>query len=206
MSDFVLEAQLREKTGRNESRRLRRAGRVPAILYGADKPELPISLDARAIVKCLADEHFYTSLIELNIQGSRGKNTALLKDVQWDPVHDTPIHLDFQRVSSSDIVHVEVPVHAVHYEKCPGIVAGGVLEIIRHSLSVTCRADHIPEAIEVDCSSLKIGDAVHIEDITLPEGVEVPHDVNFTVITIAAPTKEIESAAEAAEEGGEAGE
>jgi len=189
MSDYVLEAELRDKTGKGEARRLRRAGRVPAVIYGGNKPELPISLDYLSLSKLLDEEHFHTSIIEIKVKGSRGKNQGLLKDVQWHPITDDATHLDFQRVSSSDVVHMEVPVHAVNFEKCPGVVKGGSIEMTRHALEVTCRADAIPESIEVDCGDLEVGDSVHVEDIKLPDGVEVQHDVNFTVLTLAPPTK-----------------
>jgi len=205
MADYVLDAVLREETGKGAARRLRRTGNVPAVLYGGNKPELPIAVNALALSKLLNDEGFYTSMLELKIKGSRGKHTALLKDVQWHPLRDEAVHLDFQRVSSSDSVHIEVPVHPVNHEKCPAAVAGGVLSLIRHSLEVTCRADSIPDTIEVDCAGLEIGDSVHIEDIPLPDGAEVPHEVNFTVLTFVAPTKAVETAAGAAEEGEAAG-
>jgi len=198
MADYIIEAELREKTGRSEARRLRRAGKLPAIIYGGGKPDLPIALDYLDIARKLEEEHFHTTMIEVNVKGVRGKNTVLLKDVQWDPVRDTAAHLDFYRVSSSDSVTVEVPLVPINAEKCPGVVQGGLVSIVRHSLEVTCRADAIPEHIEVDCSNLNIGDTVHIEDIPLPEGVEVHHDVNFTVLNLSAPTK-AEPAPEAAE-------
>ncbi len=196
---FVLEAELRERTGKAEARRLRRQGRVPAIIYGGDKPDLPISLEFFDITKKLDDERFHTSMIEIKVKGKRGKQTALLKAAQYDPVKDMVTHLDFQRVSAAETVQIEVPVHPINHEKCPGVVAGGLLEVVRHVLDVECRADSIPEAIEVDCSSLDLGDSVHIDDIALPDGVTVPHDVNFTVITIATPSA-LKGGAEAVEE------
>jgi len=204
MGDFILEAELREKTGRGESRRLRRTGKLPAVIYGGGKPELPIVLDALNMSKLVNNEAFHSSIIKINVGGSRGINSGLVKDIQWDPVHDTPLHIDFHRVSSSDTVHMEVPMRAINSEKCPGVVRGGLVEVIRHTLEVTCRADSIPEGIEVNCADLDIGDSVHVENIELPEGVEVLHDVNFTILTIAAPTK-LEEAVEAAviEEAGE---
>lgn len=208
MTDFVLEADLREKTGKAETRRLRRAGKLPAIIYGGGKDDLPIILDYNSTSKLLNDERFFTSMIEVKVKGSRGKNTVLLKAAQWDPLYDTAKHLDFFRVSSSDSVTVEVPVVAIDHEKCPGIVEGGLLDMVRHTLEVTCRADSIPEHIEIDCSTLEIGDNIHIDDITLPEGAVVAHDVNFTVINLAAPKKaeEVVETEGAAEEAGDAGE
>jgi len=190
MSDFVLEAELREETGRSAARRLRRAGKLPAVIYGGDKPELAITLDKLSTDKLLDIEAFHTSMVDIKVKGARGKNTGLVKDIQWHPVRDEAIHIDFHRVSSSDIVQVEVPINAVNFEKCPGDIRGGLLEVIRHTLEVSCRADSIPDAIEVDCADLDIGDSVHVGDLRLQDGVEVSHDVNFTVLSLAAPRVE----------------
>ncbi|HCS12742.1 MAG: 50S ribosomal protein L25 [Zetaproteobacteria bacterium CG06_land_8_20_14_3_00_59_53] len=190
MTDFVIEAELRETTGRGEARRIRRAGLMPAVIYGGDKPELAITLNAMSTAKLLDKEAFYTSIVEINVKGSRGSNKALVKDVQWHPVRDEAIHIDFFRVSSSDQVHMEVPVHVTHADTCVGVKKGGLVEIIRHTLELTCRADSIPEHIDIDISALDIGESLHIEDVTLPDGVTAQHEVNFTVLTIAAPKVE----------------
>lgn len=187
MTDFIVEAELREETGRAATRRLRRAGMMPGIIYGGDKPDLAITMDYNTVSKQLNEEAFHTSLLEVKVKGSRGKNTVLLKDSQWDPLMDTPTHLDFMRVSAKDTITMDIPVVAINFEKCPGVSEGGMVSIIRHTLEVTCRADAIPEHIEIDCSELEMGATVHIEDVTLPEGSEVHHDVNFTVLNIAAP-------------------
>ncbi|MDQ6971091.1 MAG: 50S ribosomal protein L25/general stress protein Ctc [Mariprofundaceae bacterium] len=210
MSDFVLEAELREKTGRGEARRLRRDGKLLAVIYGGDKPELAITLNAMDTAKLLNQEAFYTSIVEVKVKGSRGSNKGLVKDVQWHPVRDQAMHIDFHRVSSSDVVQIEVPINPINFEKCPGIVKGGIMETIRHALEVTCRADSIPEAIDVDCAALDVGDSVHVEDLPLPDGVEAQHDVNFTILAIAAPkveevASEDEAEAETAEDAAEAG-
>jgi len=186
MTDLIVEAELRETTGKGDARRMRRAGLLPGIIYGGGKPDVPLTINANTIGKLLNEEAFYTSMLEVKVKGKRGKNTVLLKDVQWDPLMDTALHLDFMRVSSADSVTVEVPVIAINFEKCPGDVAGGLLDLIRHVLEVTCRADSIPDSIEVDCSNLDIGDTVHIEDVTLPEGAEVQHEANFTVLNVSA--------------------
>ena len=203
MTDFVIEAELREKTGRGEARRMRRAGQMPAVIYGGDKPELAITLDTMSTAKLLDQEGFYSSIVDIKVKGSRGANKALVKDVQWHPVRDEAIHIDFFRVSSSDQVHMEVPVHVINADTCPGVKKGGLVEIIRHALEVTCRADSIPEHIDVDCGTLEIGDSIHVEDVTLPDGVSAQHEVNFTMLTIAAPkvekADEEEEEAEAAE-------
>ncbi|MBF0282256.1 MAG: 50S ribosomal protein L25/general stress protein Ctc [Zetaproteobacteria bacterium] len=186
MADYTINATLREKTGKGENRRMRRAGMIPAIIYGGEKADLPIILNQNAINKLLDQEHFFTTMIDINIEGKSGSETVILKDSQWCPMYDTATHLDFLRVNASDSVHLEVPVVAINSEKAPGIVAGGMIDLIRHTLEVTCRADSIPEHIEIDCSTLNIGDTVHIDDITLPDGVEVHHEVNFTILNLAA--------------------
>ncbi len=201
---FTIEAELREETGRGAARRLRRAGKVPAIIYGGDKPDLPITLDDIAMRKPLEDAAFYTSLLKIKIKGKRAAETVLLKDAQWHPVREHIMHLDFHRVSAGDTVTVEVPVHPLHHEKCPGVVQGGRLDLVRHVLEITCRANAIPDAIEVECGSLELGDTIHVDDLTLPEGVEVPHEVNFTVLNLAAPKGAAEAGTEESEEGGEA--
>ena len=190
MSDFIIEADLREKTGRGEARRMRRAGLMPAVIYGGDKPELAITLDTMSTGKRLDNEAVYSSIVEIKVKGSRGANKALVKDVQWHPVRDEAIHIDFFRVSSSDQVQMEVPVHIINADTCVGVKMGGLVEVIRHALEVTCRADSIPDNIEVDIEALEIGDSIHIEELPLPDGVSVQHDVNFTVLTIAAPKVE----------------
>ena len=199
MSDFVFDVELRETTGKGDARRMRRAGLLPGIIYGGDKPDVPVTLNANSTGKLLNQEAFYTSMLTINVSGKRGTETVLLKDVQWDPIMDTAMHLDFLRVSSSDSVHVEVHVEPINFEKCPGIAEGGLLDVVRHSLEVTCRADSIPESIQVDCSALQMGDTVHIEDIALPEGVEVQHEVNFTVLNIATPKGTVAESDEAEE-------
>ena len=203
-SGFTIDAELREGTGRSFARGLRRAGKVPAIIYGGDKPDLPITLDDIAMRKPLADAAFYTSLLKIKIKGKRAAETALLKDAQWHPVKEHIMHLDFHRVSASDTVTVEVPVHPLNHEKCPGVVQGGRLDLVRHVLEVTCLANAIPDAIEVECGSLELGDTIHIDDLTLPEGAEVPHEVNFTVLNLAAPKGASDDDGEETEEGEEA--
>jgi len=187
MSDYIIEAELREETGRSATRRLRRTGKLPGIIYGGDKPDLAITMDYNTVSKLLNEEQFHTSMLEVKVKGSRGKNNVLLKDSQWDPVMDTATHLDFFRVLGKDTITMDVPVIAINTEKAPGVVKGGLIDVIRHSLEITCRADSIPDQIEVDCATMEVGDTVHIEDIALPEGAEVLHEVNFTVLNLSAP-------------------
>ncbi|MDQ6951843.1 MAG: 50S ribosomal protein L25/general stress protein Ctc [Mariprofundales bacterium] len=203
-SSFKIDAVLREHTGKSAARRLRHAGKVPAVIYGADKPDLPIVLDDIAMRKPLDNEAFYTSLISIDVQGKRGIETVLLKDAQWHPVRDVVMHLDFFRVSADDVVSVEVPLHPLGGDKCPGVVQGGHLDLIRHTLEVTCKADMIPDSIMVDCSALELGSTIHVQDLTLPEGVEPAHEGNFTILNLSAPKGVVEEDEEGAETADEA--
>ena len=196
MSELIIDAELRETTGKANARRMRRAGQLPGIIYGGGKPDLAITLDANATGKFLNIEEFHTSMLEVKVKGKRGKNSVLLKDVQWDSITDNPMHLDFFRVSSSDIVTMDIPVDAINSDSCPGITQGGMLSLVRHTLEVSSRADAIPDTIVVDCAGLEIGDTIHIEDITLPEGCEVHHEANFTVLAIVAPKTHSDDAEE----------
>ncbi|MDQ6975413.1 MAG: 50S ribosomal protein L25/general stress protein Ctc [Mariprofundaceae bacterium] len=185
MSDSILlNAKLREKTGRNASRRLRLAGYLPAVIYGGGKPELPVTLNANDTGKALNVEQFHTTILTIAIADKKDEEHVLLKEVQWDPIKDTPIHLDFFRVKGSDTVEIEIPVLAINFEKAPGVIEGGKIDMIRHVLQVSCRADAIPEHVKIDCSQLNLGDTVHVEDVTLPEGVTAPHEVNFTILNL----------------------
>jgi len=189
MSNFKLNAELRSGTGKGDSRRIRRAGKIPAIIYGGNKPDLPIVVEFFTIDKLLNDEHFHTGLIDIDVAG-HGKETAVFKAGQWHPVKDSIHHLDFLRVSATDTIHMSIPVHALNAERNTAIKGGGVLEIERHTIEVTCRADHIPEAINIDIATLKFGESVYINDVTLPEGVSVYHQHdNFVVLHIVAPKK-----------------
>ncbi len=205
MTDYVLEAELREDLGKAHTRRLRRAGKLPGIIYGGDKPDLPITLDYNETTKImLRDEAFYTSMLEVKVKGKRGKNTVLLKDTQWDSIYDTPMHLDFFRVDGSDSVTVSVPINPINVDDCPGVKEGGKLSVIRHELEITCRADAIPDHVEIDCAAFELDQTVHIDDINLPDGMEVVHDVNFTILSIATPKRAAEpEETESTEEAGE---
>lgn len=204
MADLSLEALMREETGRSATRRLRKAGRTPAIVYGGGKSDLPITLNSIEITNALNKEAFHTSMLEINVDGVKETQTVLLKETQWDPVTDIATHLDFFRVLADDIVHVEVPVVAINHEDCPGVVKGGMLDLIRHVLEVSCRADAIPERVEIDCSKLEVGDTVHVDDIELPDGVTIQHEVNFTVLNLSMVKVAAVAAAEESDDTAEA--
>ncbi len=194
----TMPAKTRERAGKGPARAARRAGLVPGVIYGAKKDPTMITLDPRDLIRGLRTGGFMATVYELDVAGR--KERVLPRDVQFDPVTDRPLHVDFLRVSSATLVTVDVPVHFLNEEESPGLKRGGLLNIVRHEIEMHCRADAIPSHIEVDLTGLDIGDSVHISMITLPAGVEPTiTDRDFTVATIAAPTVVQEEEAEAAE-------
>jgi large subunit ribosomal protein L25 len=194
---ITLEAQPRDRAGKGAARAVRRAGRIPAVLYGDKKDPLTISLDPKAFVRELNRPGYFSHLVDLRLDGDTHR--ALPRDVQFHPVTDEPLHVDFLRVTASTRTHVAVPVVFVNQTASPGLKRGGVLNIVRHEIDLNCRADSIPERITIDLTGLDIGDSVHISAVALPEGTSPTlHERDFTVVTIAAPTVKAEDAAEPA--------
>lgn len=198
MADVIsLSAQLRDRVGKGASRAVRRAGKVPAVLYGGKETPLPLSIDPQALNRQLNTGAFFTTMVELDIGGKVHK--ALARDVQFHPVTDRPEHVDFLRVSANTLITVDVPVVFDNEATCPGIKRGGVLNVVRHTIELECRADSIPHALHADLSTLDIGDSLHISHIQLPAGAKPTiTDRDFTVATVAAPTAVRDEALQAA--------
>jgi large subunit ribosomal protein L25 len=203
MADIVeLPALARDRAGKGPARAARRSGQVPGVIYGAKKDPNLISVEERLLNKLLHQGGFFSTLFDVKVDGKAER--VLARDVQFDPVSDFPVHIDFLRVSAATSVHVEVSVHFINEEQCKGLVEGGVLNVVRHEVELVCRADAIPQHIEIDLAGLDIGDGVHISMVKLPEGVRPAiTDRDFTIATIAAPTVVREETAEAQAEGAE---
>lgn len=186
MADFdVIEASVRESSTKGGVRELRQQGMVPAVVYGDGKDPAMVSVDNRIITKELHRGGFQGRVYELQI-GKR-KQRILPKDVQLHPVTDVPLHIDFLRLSDDARVSVNVPVTFVDEEGSPGLVRGGVLNVVRYEVELACPADAIPENIEIVLTGKEIGDALKISDVKLPDGVEPAiNDRDFTIATIAA--------------------
>ena len=204
MADIqVLAADARDRAGKGTARAARRAGRVPGVIYGNDEPALMITLERRLLEQELQDPSFFVRLVDVEVDGSRHR--VLPRDAQLHPVTDRPLHIDFLRFSADRKITVEVPVVFHNEEASPGLKVGGVLNVVRHEIEVSCTADAIPEHFEIDLTGLEIGDSVHASSLSLPEGVSLTiTDRDFTVATIAAPTVmpvEEEEEAAAAEAG-----
>jgi large subunit ribosomal protein L25 len=190
----TLTATVRAGTGKGAARHSRREGRIPAVIYGGgDAPE-PISLDYREVNKLIYAGHFLTTIFELDVGGA--KQRVIPRDYQLDPVRDQPLHVDFLRLKPGASLRVEVPVHFVNQDVCPGIKRGGTLNVVRHAIAMRVPADAIPEAVVVDLASLQINDSVHLDAIALPQGCKpTQRERDFTIATIAPPLVAAEESA-----------
>ena len=182
-----LKAEIRQGTGKSLARALRNNNAVPAVLYGAGIDPLKVSINTLDLTK-LVRKHGSTGVfINLKVAGdSKEIRTVLLKEVQMDTFNLRYLHADFQEIDINKTVVVSVPVTVVG--ESAGVKEGGLLQIIRRELEVLCRPVNMPEAVTIDISALEIGDAVHVEELDLGEDVEIPHEVNFTILTIVPPT------------------
>ncbi len=187
MADIIeLEAAVRERVGKGAAREARRQGRVPAVIYGDKKDPEPISLEYKVVNKQVQTGNFLNTLYMINVGGN--KTRVIPRDVQFDPVRDFPMHVDFLRLAKGATITIEVTVNFINEEECPGLKMGGVLNVVRYAIEVTCPADAIPEQFDADLTGLELGDSIHISAITLPDGVAPTiTDRDFTVATIAAP-------------------
>ena len=186
-------ATSRDRAGKGNARATRRQGKVPAVIYGDNKPPVLIAIDNLPITKALHSGHLFTHLTDLDVDGQ--KHLVLARDVQLHPVKDTPEHVDFLRVNEKTVITVEVPLYAINFEKSPAFKAGGTLNMVHHAIEVSCRADLIPEEIEVDVSQMEMADVIHTKDIKFPQNVKSTLDEEEAVITVAGKmAEEVEEA------------
>jgi large subunit ribosomal protein L25 len=182
-----INAVIRELKGTGASRRLRRAGTVPGVVYGGGKEALPLEINYKELFLQFRHEAFHASVLTLLISGK--KESVLLRDFQMHPVRNTIQHIDFQRVSATEKIHVKLPFHFINADAAPGVKTGG--GIVAHVLTeadVSCLAKDLPEFIEVDLAGLEVGQSVHLSQIKLPKGVEfvlLTHDSDAAVASIA---------------------
>lgn len=197
------QAQARDGAGKGPARQLRRAGRVPAVIYGERKDQQMISLEARALRRELTNPRFFSTLCSVQLGGEAIR--VLPREVQLHPVTDDPRHADFVRVSRGSTIHVTVQVAFLNEDISPGLKRGGVLNVVRREIELVCPADSIPQQIEIDLAKADIGDSLHISQVSLPANVHPTiTDRDFTIATIAAPTVVAEEAAEEQEAEAEA--
>jgi large subunit ribosomal protein L25 len=180
-----INAVKRDTQGTGASRRLRRAGRVPGIVYGGGKDAQAVDFDHKELYFGLKNEAFHSSVLTLNLDGV--PESVLLRDFQMHPYKQQLLHVDFQRVDATHKVHVKVPLHFVNAEKSPGVKqAGGVVSHIYTEVDVVCLPADLPEFIEVDLCDLASGNSLHMSHLKLPNGVELTglHGADPTVVTI----------------------
>jgi large subunit ribosomal protein L25 len=208
MSDaLTLPAEARERAGKGASRHLRREGRVPAVIYGGKEEPQMIHVEAKELVRLLGTGHFMNSIVNIEVGGKSLR--TLPKDVALNPVTDRPEHVDFLRLAKDAKVQVLVPVVFVNEDAAPGLKKGGVLNVVRHELELVCDADNIPSDIEIDVTGKDVGDAIHISEVTLPQGAaSAITDRDFTIATLVAPSalKKAEGDTTQADGGSEASE
>ena len=201
MSDITqIDATMRSRVGKGSARAARRAGKIPAVIYGDKQAPLSIEMEARVVRKVIHEPGIFGRLLNINIDGKN--NTVLTRDIQMHPVSDEPLHMDMLRVGASSTVSVAVPVEFINHELSPGLKIGGVLNVVRFEVELNCPAGDIPEKITVDLDGIKIGDSIHISAIPLPEGATPSiTDRDFTVATLQSPGGGVKNEDE--EEGGE---
>jgi large subunit ribosomal protein L25 len=184
---LTLSAETRDRAGKGASRAMRREGRVPAVIYGNKETPVAIHVEEKLLTKMLHTGHFMNSVVMIDV-GGRPTRT-LPKDVQFHPVTDRPLHVDFLRISEHAQVTVAVPIRFTGEEESRGLKRGGVVNAVRHELELVCDAAEIPDDIEISLAGLDIGDSLHISAVTLPKGVtSAITDRDFTIATIVAPS------------------
>jgi large subunit ribosomal protein L25 len=209
LEQIDLKARVRKTVGNGPARALRREGKMPAVLYGPKTEPVLLSIDMREFEQVVKKGSIGSALLNLQIQnGKTFTRSAMVKELQTHPVTGKFLHVDFYEIDMEHKIKVKVPV--VAKGKSQGVELGGMLQIIRREIEVFCLPSAIPEAIEVDVTELDIGDSIHIQEIPLEGDIEIPADVNFTVLTILSPKveaiveeeelEEEEAAAEEAEE------
>ncbi len=201
-TSFELVAEFRDDQGKGASRRLRRSGKVPAILYGGSEMPRPLALDHARLVLMLENERFYSTI--LNIKVGSEQQAAVLKDLQRHPFKNAVVHVDLQRVFENEKIRIKIPLHFVNETTSVGVKQqGGVVSHLRNDVEVQCLPKDLPAFIEVDLAEVKLGQLIHLSELKLPEGVELPellhgHDAGVVSIHGARAEEEAPAAAAAA--------
>ena len=183
MAEIVLNVEVRDRTGTGGAREARRAGKVPGILYGGPKGPVAVSVKANEFRKSLSTGQLHGHLVTLKYGDE--SQPVIAKDIQFHPVTDEPMHFDLLRVEAGSTVRIAIPVHFRNQDICPGLKAGGSLEIVRHDVELNCPANAIPEELVFDLSKTGLGDTIRIGDIDLPKGVTpVVADRDFVLATL----------------------
>ncbi|WP_295853345.1 50S ribosomal protein L25/general stress protein Ctc [Tardiphaga sp.] len=182
-----LKATVRSAGGKGAARAVRRAGRVPGVIYGDSKPPVAISVDDAELRQRILAGRFLTTIYDIDLDGT--KHRVIPRDFALDPVRDFPLHVDFLRLGVGATIRVSVPLHLKNADSAPGVKRGGTINVVTHTLDVEAEADSIPQFIEADVSQLDIGGSLHMSDIKLPKGVKaLARDEDVTLVTIVPPS------------------
>lgn len=199
MELIELKANIRNSAGKGQARALCRAKKIPAVLYGPGTKPVLLAVGIRDLEKALKKSNATQALLNLTIlNGENTSRPAMIKELQTHPVSRNYQHIDFYEISMDRKIRVKIPV--VVKGKSRGVEEGGILQIIRRELEILCLPSEIPETIEIDITDLNIGDSIHVKEIPFEGDIEIPADVNFTVITILSPKAEVEEVSEEGEE------
>lgn len=202
MKQHDLSVKVRESKGKGAARRIRKTGNFPAVFYGGKTESFNLEVPAKEFGRILSSDTGQSTLLNLTFDDGKTKSRmATIKDLHMDPVSDQFIHADFQELLMDQEMTATIPVKLIG--KAKGVELGGTLQPIRRELTVSCLPKDLPNLIEVDITELGIGQSFHIDDIKLPAGVEVPHDVNFTVVVVLGKRGVEEEEAEGEVEGAE---
>jgi large subunit ribosomal protein L25 len=193
MSDTInMSATKRDRAGKGSARAARRSGLIPAVIYGGKIAPETININANTFTKMMNQPGIMSNVINLEVEGK--STNVLARDIQFHPVNDRPLHIDFLRITASSTVTAMVPVNFINEDTSPGLKGGGVLNVVRHEIEMNCSAINIPESLTVDLAGTDIGDSIHISAIALPDDAQPTiTDRDFTIATIAAPTVEVET-------------
>lgn len=187
MNEFELSAERRADVGKGASRRLRRAGKVPAIVYGGERDPMPVTLIQNELNRRLEHEAFYSHVLTLNL--GEASESVVLKDIHRHPFKRQILHVDLQRVSADRKLHMHVPLHFINEDACAGRRAGGTIHHLATDVEVGCLPKDLPEFITVDLANVELGQGVHLSELVLPAGVELAHPVTSEtdrpVVTVA---------------------
>jgi large subunit ribosomal protein L25 len=187
-----LSATKRDRAGKGSARAARRSGLIPAVIYGGKIAPETININANTFTKMMNQPGIMSNVIKLEVEGK--STNVLARDIQFHPVNDRPLHIDFLRITASSTVTAMVPVNFINEDTSPGLKGGGVLNVVRHEIEMNCSAINIPESLTVDLAGTDIGDSIHISAIALPDDAQPTiTDRDFTIATIAAPTVEVET-------------
>ena len=184
---IALKAEERQGTGTGVARALRREGKIPGIIYGGGQDPQPIAVDLKVVSNEIQKPGFFSRVYTLEMVQT--KLQVIARDIQFHPVTDLPLHVDFQRVNKDSKINVSVPVEYINEDKSPGLKVGGMLNVIVHNLELVCPADSIPAKITIDLAGLNINQSIHLEAVELPKGVKAAHAARgYTLVTIVPPS------------------